>query len=305
MNTRLPITRPTKSPISRGVTDFLEGRLGPVSQYVDDFVTPVVVYSLRRLIRGYSGYGIRLRRTSDNATHDIGFLSDDTLDVAACVSFLAGSNGTVNGWYNQVTGALQGGHGGASVEPLLFTGGSFDGSAYYDGNFGMAAGIHVNGIYDQTLFLRAQVIKKVGPGGALYDFRSFLGGRSGWEFYAGSNVYGVQSSDYTVTTLWSYRQSGSSEFGDTVHDICTRVRLAESPSDQIQVYKNGTLESGSWTGGQSGSGPSVGPTANIDSSFMFYNLQTARATEARFVSLVTVSSDAISEISNIEPLLSL
>lgn len=58
-------------------------------------------YSLRKLRTAYTGYAIRVRRSSDNTTQDIGFNSNGVLDTAALLSFVGAGNGTVTIWYDQ------------------------------------------------------------------------------------------------------------------------------------------------------------------------------------------------------------
>lgn len=67
-------------------------------------VTPSYVsmwYSLRRMVAGYSGPCLRVRRASDNAEQDIAFTISGMIDEAALVSFCAGTDGFVVRWYNQ------------------------------------------------------------------------------------------------------------------------------------------------------------------------------------------------------------
>lgn len=60
-----------------------------------------VAYSLRRMRCAYSGAAIRVRRSSDNATQDIGFTVSGDLDTAALKTFVGSGNGFVNIWYDQ------------------------------------------------------------------------------------------------------------------------------------------------------------------------------------------------------------
>lgn len=57
-------------------------------------------FSLRRLRSGYRGSAVRVRRASDNAEQDIGFLSN-VFNIAALNTFLGGSQGFVRTFYNQ------------------------------------------------------------------------------------------------------------------------------------------------------------------------------------------------------------
>ena len=60
-----------------------------------------VAYSLRKLSSSYVGYAIQVRRSSDNATQDIGFALDGDLDTSSLSTFVGVNDGFVNIWYDQ------------------------------------------------------------------------------------------------------------------------------------------------------------------------------------------------------------
>lgn len=60
-----------------------------------------LAYSLRLLTSQYTGSCIRVRRDSDNAEIDIGFI-DDFIDIDSLKSFCGSGNGYVTTWYNQM-----------------------------------------------------------------------------------------------------------------------------------------------------------------------------------------------------------
>jgi trimeric autotransporter adhesin len=71
-------------------------------KYVLDLISAIVAaaYSLRRLYASYTGAAIRVRRSSDNAERDIGFIGEH-LDVFALLAFVGAGNGFVKIWYDQ------------------------------------------------------------------------------------------------------------------------------------------------------------------------------------------------------------
>lgn len=80
-------------------------RIVPAAAPLDTFATPAAAYSMRRLKSTYSGPAIRLRRDSDNAEADIGFLgftgfTGAPIDVAAANAHCT-SACTVAAWYDQ------------------------------------------------------------------------------------------------------------------------------------------------------------------------------------------------------------
>ncbi|MEO8254251.1 MAG: fibrinogen-like YCDxxxxGGGW domain-containing protein [Flavobacterium sp.] len=60
-----------------------------------------VAYSLRKLSSSYLGNAIQVRRSSDDATQDIGFDSNGDLDTNALLTFVGSNNGFVTIWYDQ------------------------------------------------------------------------------------------------------------------------------------------------------------------------------------------------------------
>ena len=64
-----------------------------------------VAYSLRKLSSSYAGAALQVRRSSDNATQDIGFTASGDLDTAALKTFVGSNNGFVTIWYDQSSNA--------------------------------------------------------------------------------------------------------------------------------------------------------------------------------------------------------
>ncbi|MEO6230903.1 MAG: T9SS type A sorting domain-containing protein [Ferruginibacter sp.] len=58
-------------------------------------------YSVRKLSNTYSGFALRVRRSSDNTSLNIGFTAGGDLDTPALLAFVGGGNGFVDIWYDQ------------------------------------------------------------------------------------------------------------------------------------------------------------------------------------------------------------
>lgn len=82
-----PTPTPTASPV---VLPYLLDNYGGASG----------AYSVRRLSSSYSGSAIQVRRQSDGALLDIGFVGED-LDTSTLISFIGGGTGRVSQWYDQ------------------------------------------------------------------------------------------------------------------------------------------------------------------------------------------------------------
>jgi len=82
---------------------FLNGyrNVGGGGLLLDNNPEPAAAYSLRKLRTAYDGYAMRVRRSSDLATLDIGFI-DNELDTYALLNFVGANNdGTVTIFYDQ------------------------------------------------------------------------------------------------------------------------------------------------------------------------------------------------------------
>jgi len=78
----------------------IESRVTSAALLLDTYSGASVAFSLRKLRTAYTGNCIRVRRASDNAEQNIGFVGND-LDTASLLTFCAGTNGFVTTWYDQ------------------------------------------------------------------------------------------------------------------------------------------------------------------------------------------------------------
>jgi len=67
---------------------------------LDTYPNATVAYSLRQLRTAYTGAAIRVRRSSDNAEQDIGFVNGN-LDTSSLLTFCGAGNGFITTWYDQ------------------------------------------------------------------------------------------------------------------------------------------------------------------------------------------------------------
>jgi hypothetical protein len=67
---------------------------------LDLFPNASAAYSLRKLRSAYTGNCIEVRRSSDNALQNIGFVNNQ-LDTASLLSFVGAGSGFVRTWYDQ------------------------------------------------------------------------------------------------------------------------------------------------------------------------------------------------------------
>jgi hypothetical protein len=64
----------------------------PYVGLLDTYTGATAAYSLRKLTRAYTGYAIRVRRSTDDAVLDVGFNTNGTLDTASILSFIGYNN---------------------------------------------------------------------------------------------------------------------------------------------------------------------------------------------------------------------
>jgi len=68
---------------------------------LDTYTGAEAAYSLKKVRTAYSGYAVRVRRSSDDAEQDIGFLSSGEFDTTSLKTFVGANNGFVTTWYDQ------------------------------------------------------------------------------------------------------------------------------------------------------------------------------------------------------------
>ena len=90
---------------------------------LDLYPNAAVAFSVRKLRTAYSGSAIRVRRSSDNAEQDIGFVSG-YLDTTSLLSFCGGASGFVTTWYDQSGNAYDAIQPTASNQPQIVNSGS-------------------------------------------------------------------------------------------------------------------------------------------------------------------------------------
>ncbi len=71
------------------------------SPLLDEVDGAVAAYSLRKLCSEYNDDAVKVRRSSDNQTQDIGFDEYGNLDIDALLAFVGENHGYVVTWYNQ------------------------------------------------------------------------------------------------------------------------------------------------------------------------------------------------------------
>jgi|688.fasta_scaffold641040_2 hypothetical protein len=95
------------------------------SPLLDVYPSALAAYSIRKLRSAYSGSAIRVRRSSDNAEQDIGFVNG-LLDTSSLLTFCGVGNGFVTTWYDQSGSGLDAVQLAAVRQPQIVTLGVLD-----------------------------------------------------------------------------------------------------------------------------------------------------------------------------------
>ena len=90
---------------------------------LDSYTGSAASYSLRKLKTTYSGYAIKVRRSSDNTETDIGF-SGEALDTVSLLTFVGSGNGFVTTWYDQSGNGKNAVQTTATNQPNIVNGGN-------------------------------------------------------------------------------------------------------------------------------------------------------------------------------------
>lgn len=89
----------------------------------DTYGGAVIGYSLKKLSNSYSGNCIRVRRSSDNAEQNIGFVSN-ILDTVSLLAFCGAGNGFITTWYDQSGNNNNATQTTASLQPQIVSSGN-------------------------------------------------------------------------------------------------------------------------------------------------------------------------------------
>ncbi len=88
--------------------------------------SPAAAYSLRKLRFAYAGNAIQVRRSSDNATQNIGFTAAGDLDTTSLLAFTGSSSAFVTTWYDQTGNGRDATQGTTARQPRIVNAGTLD-----------------------------------------------------------------------------------------------------------------------------------------------------------------------------------
>lgn len=223
--------------------------LGDTALPLDVAAGAKAAYGLRKLRSAYSGYAIRVRRSSDNTTQDIGFDSNGNLDTVALKSFVGSSNGFVRIWYDQSGSGWDAWQTGNADQPRIVSAGvidtlngsptlRFDGASDYLYNTSLG-GTAITGA-NLTSFLVGQLIN--GVSGTDYEFLSLHKSSNGTQ----SGYYNNDIDLFYINGLYLGSYLNDAVFSGTFTGISSTAFQATSyhdsnASNNSKIYANGSL----------------------------------------------------------------
>jgi len=230
-------------------------RYGP-GPLLDSFPGAQAAYSLRKVNSSYTGPCLTVRRSSDNATTNIGFFRY-TVDTDAILNFVGSGNGFVTTWFDQSGRGINVSQGTNANQPLIVN----TGSLYTRGGKPSIYFIRAN-----SNFLRSSTISVVQP------ISFFSAGKT--EFtdpnvqaggIVGSNSAGISTGHNSVFKKVATR-AGVFVPASTAANNNAMIAYGLANGVNSETYNNLILESS----GNSGTGGMVRIDIGLDAGSNYY-----------------------------------
>lgn len=244
-------------------------RASSTSLILDTITGATCAYSLRKLRSAYSGSCVRVRRSSDNAEQDIGFLSN-VIDESSLLSFTGANDGFIATWYDQSGGSRDLTQSTASKQPKIVSSGAivagvaskisadFDGT---DDQLFTAVGVTIADIITASAYTAFTVFEAdaIDTGTAApYQYDGVWNDSGG---YMGLHLRDTSSASFynwdthadiasrTMSTGTDYLSEARHESGTIYHKLNAGTETSTASSDTGSLA--GRLVLGGYTGGSS------------------------------------------------------
>jgi hypothetical protein len=213
------------------------------SYILDTYSGAVVAFSLRKLSSTYSGSCIRVRRSSDNAEQNIGFVAN-ILDTATLSSFVGSGDGFVTTWYDQSGNNRNAVQSSASFQnkivssgslltmtgksiPLVKNNGTFN-LYTFSSSFTIPSTFTYTFVYDAL-----NTTDNTGIGGSTFN--------TPYSVYNGNSILVSDSTNYKVfsTTITTGNKIGTS-YRKSNTNVGVRINNTSIGAEQSLAVSNGT-----------------------------------------------------------------
>ena len=219
------------------------------SYLLDQYSGAAAAYSLRKLDCDYSGYAVRVRRSSDNAEQDIGFTSTGDLDTATLKTFVSTNSGYVVTWYDQSGDVANVAQSTSANQPLIVDNGVVirqkgNPSIYFDGSndYLTIASLTLNTYLSLYLVVKspAHVLEQSNNAASNNGFFFYGSSNASWLFRRTSLHYAYGVTDWTggnfVLADLQYNGSGSYYKNSVVQSNSSIVGSALSNTSTTAVF---------------------------------------------------------------------
>lgn len=241
------------------------------SYLLDSYTSASAAWSLMKVKSDYSGYCIKVRRSSDNTTQDIGFV-DNEVDTAAIISFVSSNSGYIDTWYDQSGNSRNLTQGTNGNQPRIVNAGTLyrkNGKVAMEfiaasSNWMRNTGLALSSTAD---FLAVSVHNATTPA------------NNNVVMYTGSAALGHQQNS---NLLYGYAGGVSGSSANTSSSVLLFTSVYDgggaANADRLKIYKNGsqlTISSFSGTvpATATGSGIDVGRPYNIGAAYLGGSIQ--------------------------------
>jgi hypothetical protein len=241
----------TTTQVTLGPLDYLSAR-------------PAAAFSTRLLTGTYAGKCMKVRRSSDNTTQDIGFVGG-VLDTASLLAFVGAGNGFVDTWYDQSGNTRNAVQATTAAQPQIVIAGVVQ-------TINAAPTVNFNGIFGGL----SNNTYAAFIGAYTYNFVSQLDTISNYNYLLGNNLGTVGSFGFGTanTDLFSIGSSNgvSVTYNSYFYPLSTGMVLTNTSSAGASssciatLFTNGTSQ-GAITAGSiitQGAGFTIGSAGAVD-----------------------------------------
>lgn len=208
----------------------------------DALAAPYRAHSLRRLLSAYTGPLIKVRRSSDSTTQEIGYNADGTLNTTALLAFVGAGDGFIETFYDQAPNARHLSQATAANQPRIVAAGVLDAvngkpAMVFDGVSDLLLS-PVAGLFAAAAATVAAVLKS--NSNAVANATVFAESRTAnnngfWRAIRGSSAnWNVQATDDAGVALWASTATGSNLF-----DLAQHQAIYIESAGLINTWKDG------------------------------------------------------------------
>jgi hypothetical protein len=198
---------------------------GGGSLLLDTYSGALAAYSLRRINTSYTGALVKVRRSSDNTTADIGYDGSNNLDTAALATFVGANSAYIDTWYDQSGSSRNVAQATQTLQPMIVNAGTnvtfnskiahkFDGT---DDRLTRAA----LGMWAAGTVTASMVFGGAGPAGTQCVVQDSSSASSALYRVLRSSTaaINVQGQNDAATATWASTSAGDTSFDGNAHQL--------------------------------------------------------------------------------------